>query len=337
MLESLLALSCGYTVIASLAFWLAYFWAYRFDEHGLDAKVGISMLLGGIITSQSLQFWAYLNPTADFAITLFDNTLYSLVLLVSAAGFGLFSRALLSVKKGLNGLLAAQALVIAVNPWIENRYTIPAGFLIGIAYAVYFTAFIWRVRQRQKRHRLELSAYVAFAVMALVLGAAAIANPHWLTSLYTLLVALSVFTMHLAVMKYPYFVTDTEEAARTSYATSTLSGVDCPALLERLHLLMDTQQAYLDSGTTLAQIASSLSVTTHQLSELINSQLGMGFSQYLRRLRVEEAKRLLLAEPKASILSIGLSVGFASQSNFYTAFKELEGSSPGQYRKHHRH
>jgi AraC-like DNA-binding protein len=44
---------------------------------------------------------------------------------------------------------------------------------------------------------------------------------------------------------------------------------------------------------------------------------------------------MLLAEPRASVLSVGLSVGFTSQSNFYEAFREIEGSTPGQYRKLH--
>ncbi|MDQ5945645.1 MAG: hypothetical protein QG619_1067, partial [Pseudomonadota bacterium] len=32
---------------------------------------------------------------------------------------------------------------------------------------------------------------------------------------------------------------------------------------------------------------------------------------------------------------IGLCVGFTSQSNFYEAFREIEGMTPGQYRKLH--
>jgi AraC-like DNA-binding protein len=41
----------------------------------------------------------------------------------------------------------------------------------------------------------------------------------------------------------------------------------------------------------------------------------------------------LVDEPKSSVLSIGLSVGFNSQSNFYTAFREIAGQTPAQYRK----
>lgn len=74
-------------------------------------------------------------------------------------------------------------------------------------------------------------------------------------------------------------------------------------------------------------------MSSHQLSELINVHFGMGFSRYIREQRVKRAKALLASEPDASILSIGLETGFKSQSNFYAAFKESTGLSPGDYRK----
>jgi AraC-like DNA-binding protein len=69
------------------------------------------------------------------------------------------------------------------------------------------------------------------------------------------------------------------------------------------------------------------------LSELINTQFQMGFSRLVRQFRVEAAKKMLIDEPRASVLSVGLSVGFTSQSNFYVAFKEFTGVVPGQFRK----
>ena len=65
----------------------------------------------------------------------------------------------------------------------------------------------------------------------------------------------------------------------------------------------------------------------------MNGRLGKGFSRYLREQRIGAAKAMLLDEPSASVLAVGLSVGFTSQSNFYEAFREIEGTTPGQYRK----
>jgi AraC-like DNA-binding protein len=40
-----------------------------------------------------------------------------------------------------------------------------------------------------------------------------------------------------------------------------------------------------------------------------------------------------MSAPARSILSIGMDVGFRSQSAFYAAFQEVTGQSPGDFRR----
>ena len=80
-------------------------------------------------------------------------------------------------------------------------------------------------------------------------------------------------------------------------------------------------------------LAARLDLSPHQLSELLNTRLGKGFARYVREQRVEAAQTMLRDEPAASVLSVGLSVGFSATSNFYDAFREIAGTTPGQYRK----
>lgn len=96
---------------------------------------------------------------------------------------------------------------------------------------------------------------------------------------------------------------------------------------------MNADRIYTDPELSLPTLALRMGVTAHQLSELLNSRLGKSFSRYLREQRIGAAKAMLCHEPSASVLSVGLSVGFTSQSNFYEAFREIEGTTPGQYRK----
>ena len=77
-----------------------------------------------------------------------------------------------------------------------------------------------------------------------------------------------------------------------------------------------------------------MQLSSHQLSELINSKFGIGFPRYVREQRVREAKRLLGEDATSSVLAISLATGFKSQSNFYTAFREITGEAPGTFRKH---
>jgi len=96
---------------------------------------------------------------------------------------------------------------------------------------------------------------------------------------------------------------------------------------------MGKDKLYQNEELSLSLLADQLDLSTHQLSELINTQFDVNFPRYIREQRIIEAKRLLIEEPTTSILSISMETGFKSQSNFYTAFKEITGISPGQYRK----
>jgi len=96
--------------------------------------------------------------------------------------------------------------------------------------------------------------------------------------------------------------------------------------------LMTESKIYQNDNLSLSLLAESMSLNSHQLSELINTGYGVSFSRYIREKRVELAKNLLINEPKSSVLAISLETGFKSQSNFYAAFKEITGKSPGAYR-----
>mgnify|MGYP002664851247 CR=1 FL=1 len=122
-------------------------------------------------------------------------------------------------------------------------------------------------------------------------------------------------------------------AVAVAYAQSTLARVDRDAMATRLRHLFGTDRVHRDESLNLASAGEMLGLSTHQLSELVNTEFGMGFPRLVRQYRVDDAKRMLIDEPRASVLSVGLAVGFSSQSTFYAAFKELVGEVPGAYRQ----
>ncbi|MBO9642337.1 MAG: AraC family transcriptional regulator [Pseudacidovorax sp.] len=126
---------------------------------------------------------------------------------------------------------------------------------------------------------------------------------------------------------------EAKQAAQSAYQHTTLARVDCDAALVRLSELIQSQQLFVDPALSLPSLAARLDLTTHQLSELLNSRLGKSIARFVREQRIEAAKAMLCEEPSASVLSVGLAVGFAAQSNFYEAFRDIEGMTPGQYRK----
>jgi len=136
-----------------------------------------------------------------------------------------------------------------------------------------------------------------------------------------------------ALISNPDLIGDMQEAARIRYGASTLREVDVEACLRKLESLMTVSKVYQNDSLSLPSLAADLGLSSHQLSELINTRLGVGFSKYIRDRRIAAAQELLISAPSQSILSISMDTGFRSQSSFYAAFKEVTGQSPGDYRK----
>ena len=91
---------------------------------------------------------------------------------------------------------------------------------------------------------------------------------------------------------------------------------------------------FLDNLLSLETLANELSVSTSQLSKLINEQSAKNFNQLINEYRVEYSKELLQDEAYSqyTITSIALESGFNSKSTFYNAFKKQTGITPTEYR-----
>jgi len=119
------------------------------------------------------------------------------------------------------------------------------------------------------------------------------------------------------------------------YEKSGLSPEKAKEILEALLRFMETDKPYADCDLTLAQLAKRLSVTPHNLSEVINTRTGHNFYDFINQYRVEQVKKDLADHSKRDfkLLAIGLDAGFNSKTTFNTIFKRHTRLTPSGYRE----
>ena len=80
------------------------------------------------------------------------------------------------------------------------------------------------------------------------------------------------------------------------------------------------------------KVSQQIYISPYYLSHLFKEELGITFLEYLTRIRMEEAKKLLM-DRSMTILDISAQVGYDDPSYFSKVFKKNMGVSPNQYRK----
>jgi len=83
---------------------------------------------------------------------------------------------------------------------------------------------------------------------------------------------------------------------------------------------------------TLEQVAAQATMAPTYFSRVFKQELGYTFTEYLTRVRIEEAKRLLRTTT-LPVADIGYAVGYQGLNYLTEIFKSVEGITPGAYRR----
>lgn len=225
------------------------------------------------------------------------------------------------------------------------------------------TRFFPYERQAQAKSVLTVDVYAKF-VRLLEENRAGL--PAWLDALLTDIIAEkadrveSVRSLMLSISKklynrYPelsgkvYGISNISELEEYIYSVTSARQYqtflrDVFAVLEQLdetttrlaQVVRDTKsfiaQRFGQPDLSLQDIAAQVNFSPAYLNVVFRTETGMTVKQYLIECRIREAKRLL-RDPKERISGIAERCGYSNANYFAKAFRELTGSTPGEYRE----
>lgn len=90
---------------------------------------------------------------------------------------------------------------------------------------------------------------------------------------------------------------------------------------------------HYQASISLQDVAEHCNVSSSYLSDLFHKQLGVSYSKYIVKLRMEQASKLLRNYPEMKVYEVAEKTGFTSAKHFISVFKKYYGISPSQFQK----
>lgn len=92
------------------------------------------------------------------------------------------------------------------------------------------------------------------------------------------------------------------------------------------------QEYYMDPDISLTKVASIIKLSPSYLSGFFKEQVGENFLNYVNKLRVDAAKKILI-EQLISLQEVAARVGYSNNVVLIRNFKKYVGMTPGEYRE----
>ncbi len=146
------------------------------------------------------------------------------------------------------------------------------------------------------------------------------------------------FVFVYSLMYFPVFAftgdyNDLPKNVKEKYRNSSLSNSE--ELFQKVDTLVIEEKMFLSPELKINTLSERLETSVPHISQAINENKNISFSDYINGFRIDEAKKRLLVKKPDTIFAIAIDVGFNSKATFYHAFKKLTNTTPTEFRKHH--
>ncbi|WP_010250259.1 helix-turn-helix domain-containing protein [Myroides injenensis] len=246
-----------------------------------------------------------------------SNKFHLLLSFAVVLGQFFLPKMILTIVDGIYFLVyAILCLNLIIKSTVDNSQSIRVNF-IGV-YALFF--LIGTI--------IEL-----FAILKHFIGFSFIDRVEFFNiSLTALVVIFCIVTLTMGDEGNTQLVKITLDEVSEDLVTNKVEIKSATCKVEMINTFFLNNKEYLDNAFTIEDLADAISVSRHEVSEIINHQMNTSFYQLLAKYRIDYAKGLLLERQNLTIEAIVGECGFSSKSTFNKYFKMFVGKTPSVYR-----
>lgn len=216
-------------------------------------------------------------------------------------------------------LFAGSRKITAYNKSIEDYYADTEGKKL--------TAFQWF---------MYLFTACSFAsIIFNIIGRFRFHGSAWMIAIPSLIFSSLLFGLGFISFRQSFTIDHFEQeesADRLNPETAPVCKEEKP-LIERIEEVVTKRQLFLRHNLKISDVAAELCTNRLYVSTAINEEIGISFSDYINRKRVNYAIQLIRSNPQMTIYEIADLSGFASDKSFYRNFKSITGKSPKEIRQ----
>ncbi|GGD52932.1 hypothetical protein GCM10011514_16340 [Emticicia aquatilis] len=123
------------------------------------------------------------------------------------------------------------------------------------------------------------------------------------------------------------------EEPKVKYVNSGLDDTELVRLHKLLIEILQTEKPYLNPELTLQNLASTINIPVHHLSQVINEKEQKNFYDLINEWRIQEFLREVKNEKNKNytLIAIAYDCGFNSKASFNRNFKKYTGKTPTEY------
>ena len=178
--------------------------------------------------------------------------------------------------------------------------------------------------------------FALFSAAANQLGRDFFLHEPWLVIIPSLIFSTMLFAVSFFGFKQHFtandFHAETDGANREDSLLGT--GPSFELLKEKLHDLMEVKELFRKKDLHIADVALQTGSNRTYISNYINKELHLSFSDYINQYRISYAQSLMRDPDNThSLMQISELSGFANEVTFYRNFKKATGTTPNNWLK----